>query len=136
MIDKSNRPADIQQMAEDRIHWFFSLDAAGLGQLGQGLLQQQRRRGQGPRRLHQLSPRRRIGVGLTRDLDGGHQRPAVNHIVRTRLVACICVWSDHIANRDGDLLIESDIVVRSNAARPDRQHQFSVPQKPSASANW
>jgi hypothetical protein len=29
MIDKSNRPADIQQMAEDRIHWFFSLDAAG-----------------------------------------------------------------------------------------------------------
>ena len=29
MIDKSNRPADIQQMAEDRIHWFFSLDPAG-----------------------------------------------------------------------------------------------------------
>jgi hypothetical protein len=29
MIDKSNRPADIQQMAEDRIHWFFSLDRAG-----------------------------------------------------------------------------------------------------------
>ncbi|HYO05249.1 MAG TPA: DUF5078 domain-containing protein [Mycobacterium sp.] len=28
MIDKSNRPTDIQQMAEDRIHWFFSLDAA------------------------------------------------------------------------------------------------------------
>ena len=27
MIDRSNRPADIQQMAEDRIHWFFSLDA-------------------------------------------------------------------------------------------------------------
>jgi hypothetical protein len=27
MIDKSNRPPDIQQMAEDRIHWFFSLDA-------------------------------------------------------------------------------------------------------------
>ena len=26
MIDRSNRPADIQQMAEDRIHWFFSLD--------------------------------------------------------------------------------------------------------------
>jgi hypothetical protein len=29
MIDRSNRPADIQQMAEDRIHWFFSLDSAG-----------------------------------------------------------------------------------------------------------
>jgi hypothetical protein len=29
MIDRGNRPADIQQMAEDRIHWFFSLDAAG-----------------------------------------------------------------------------------------------------------
>ena len=29
MIDKGNRPPDIQQMAEDRIHWFFSLDAAG-----------------------------------------------------------------------------------------------------------
>ena len=28
MIDRSNRPADIQQMAEDRIHWFFSLDPA------------------------------------------------------------------------------------------------------------
>lgn len=28
MIDRSNRPADIQQMAEDRIHWFFSLDSA------------------------------------------------------------------------------------------------------------
>jgi hypothetical protein len=29
MIDRNNRPADIQQMAEDRIHWFFSLDPAG-----------------------------------------------------------------------------------------------------------
>jgi len=29
MIDRSNRPADIQQMAEDRIHWFFSLDQVG-----------------------------------------------------------------------------------------------------------
>jgi len=29
MIDKSNRPADVQQAAEDRIHWFFSLDQAG-----------------------------------------------------------------------------------------------------------
>ncbi|MDG4666964.1 DUF5078 domain-containing protein [Mycobacterium sp. 236(2023)] len=29
MIDRSNRPADIQQMAFDRIHWFFSLDAVG-----------------------------------------------------------------------------------------------------------
>src|SRR5262249_51406968 len=28
MIDKSNRPADVQQMAQDRIHWFFSLDPA------------------------------------------------------------------------------------------------------------
>jgi hypothetical protein len=28
MMDKSNRPADIQQMAVDRIHWFYSLDAA------------------------------------------------------------------------------------------------------------
>ena len=26
MIDRSNRPADVQQQAEDRIHWFFSLD--------------------------------------------------------------------------------------------------------------
>lgn len=29
MLDRSNRPADVQQMAEDRIHWFYSLDAAG-----------------------------------------------------------------------------------------------------------
>jgi len=29
MIDRNNRPADIQQMAEDRIHWFFSLDPVG-----------------------------------------------------------------------------------------------------------
>jgi hypothetical protein len=29
MVDKSHRPADIQQAAVDRIHWFFSLDAAG-----------------------------------------------------------------------------------------------------------
>lgn len=26
MIDRSNRPADVQQAAMDRIHWFFSLD--------------------------------------------------------------------------------------------------------------
>ena len=29
IIDKHNRPPDVQQAAEDRIHWFFSLDAAG-----------------------------------------------------------------------------------------------------------
>jgi hypothetical protein len=29
MNDKSHRPADIQQAAVDRIHWFFSLDSAG-----------------------------------------------------------------------------------------------------------
>ena len=29
MIDRSNRPADVQQMAFDRIHWFFSLDPVG-----------------------------------------------------------------------------------------------------------
>jgi hypothetical protein len=29
MIDRSNRPLDVQQMAFDRIHWFFSLDPAG-----------------------------------------------------------------------------------------------------------
>ena len=29
MIDMHNRPADIQLMAQDRIHWFFSLDQAG-----------------------------------------------------------------------------------------------------------
>jgi hypothetical protein len=29
MIDRNNRPADVQQQAEDRIHWFFSLDPAG-----------------------------------------------------------------------------------------------------------
>lgn len=29
MLDKSNRPPDVQQMAVDRIHWFYSLDAAG-----------------------------------------------------------------------------------------------------------
>jgi Domain of unknown function (DUF5078) len=29
MIDRNNRPAGIQLMAEDRIHWFFSLDRAG-----------------------------------------------------------------------------------------------------------
>lgn len=28
MIDRSNRPPDVQQEAFDRIHWFFSLDAA------------------------------------------------------------------------------------------------------------
>ena len=28
MIDRNNRPVDIQQMAQDRIHWFFSLDPA------------------------------------------------------------------------------------------------------------
>ncbi|MBN9634392.1 MAG: DUF5078 domain-containing protein [Actinobacteria bacterium] len=28
MIDRNNRPADIQQMAQDRIHWFFALDPA------------------------------------------------------------------------------------------------------------
>ncbi|MCX2929488.1 DUF5078 domain-containing protein [Mycobacterium sp. CVI_P3] len=28
MIDRSNRPGDVQQLAFDRIHWFFSLDAA------------------------------------------------------------------------------------------------------------
>jgi hypothetical protein len=29
MNDKSHRPADIQQAAVDRIHWFFSLDPVG-----------------------------------------------------------------------------------------------------------
>ena len=29
MIDRSNRPADVQQQAFDRIHWFFSLDPVG-----------------------------------------------------------------------------------------------------------
>jgi hypothetical protein len=29
IIDKNNRPPDVQQAAVDRIHWFFSLDAAG-----------------------------------------------------------------------------------------------------------
>ena len=29
IIDKGNRPPDVQQAAVDRIHWFFSLDAAG-----------------------------------------------------------------------------------------------------------
>jgi hypothetical protein len=29
IIDKHNRPPDVQQAAEDRIHWFFSLDAVG-----------------------------------------------------------------------------------------------------------
>jgi hypothetical protein len=29
MLDKSHRPTDVQQAAEDRIHWFFSLDPAG-----------------------------------------------------------------------------------------------------------
>jgi hypothetical protein len=28
MIDRSNRPADVQQQAFDRIHWFFSLNPA------------------------------------------------------------------------------------------------------------
>jgi hypothetical protein len=26
MIDRSNRPLEVQQSAEDRIHWFLSLD--------------------------------------------------------------------------------------------------------------
>ncbi|UXA15880.1 DUF5078 domain-containing protein [Mycobacterium sp. SMC-4] len=29
MMDRSNRPADVQQAAFDRIHWFFSLDPVG-----------------------------------------------------------------------------------------------------------
>lgn len=29
MIDKGNRPPDVQQMAVDQIHWFFSQDYAG-----------------------------------------------------------------------------------------------------------
>ena len=29
MLDRSNRPLDVQQAAFDRIHWFFSLDPAG-----------------------------------------------------------------------------------------------------------
>lgn len=29
MLDKSNRPPDVQQAAQDRIHWFYSLDAVG-----------------------------------------------------------------------------------------------------------
>ena len=29
MIDRSNRPPDVQQAAFDRIHWFFSLDPVG-----------------------------------------------------------------------------------------------------------
>ncbi|WP_370331013.1 DUF5078 domain-containing protein [Mycolicibacterium hippocampi] len=29
MLDRSNRPADVQQAAFDRIHWFFSLDPVG-----------------------------------------------------------------------------------------------------------
>ena len=29
MIDRSNRPADVQQAAFNRIHWFFSLDPVG-----------------------------------------------------------------------------------------------------------
>ncbi|MBB2992878.1 hypothetical protein FHR72_004383 [Mycolicibacterium iranicum] len=29
MIDRSNRPLDVQQAAFDRIHWFFSLDPVG-----------------------------------------------------------------------------------------------------------
>lgn len=28
IIDKNNRPPDVQQLAVDRIHWFYSLDAA------------------------------------------------------------------------------------------------------------
>lgn len=29
MLDRSNRPLDVQQAAFDRIHWFFSLDPVG-----------------------------------------------------------------------------------------------------------
>jgi hypothetical protein len=29
MIDRNNRPLDVQQAARDRIYWFFSLDYAG-----------------------------------------------------------------------------------------------------------
>ena len=28
IIDKNNRPPEVQQLAVDRIHWFYSLDAA------------------------------------------------------------------------------------------------------------
>ena len=29
MIDRGNRPPEVQQLAFDRIHWFFSLDSVG-----------------------------------------------------------------------------------------------------------
>ena len=35
LLDKSNRPLDVQRAAQDRIHWFYSLDAAGRRQYAQ-----------------------------------------------------------------------------------------------------
>ena len=36
IADKSHRPADVQQAAVDRIHWFFSLDPAARRQYSEG----------------------------------------------------------------------------------------------------
>lgn len=37
MIDYNNKPADVQQGAQDRIHWFFSMDYAGRRQYSEDI---------------------------------------------------------------------------------------------------
>ena len=37
MIDYNNKPADVQQGAQDRIHWFFSMDFAGRRQYSENI---------------------------------------------------------------------------------------------------
>jgi hypothetical protein len=82
IIDKHNKPLRSQQAAIDGAHHFYALTHAdrraysekhgdecrrshdaGLASLGEGLLQQQGRRGEGNRQLRQLPGRRPIWVG-------------------------------------------------------------------------
>ena len=82
IIDKHNKSPEVQQAAIDNAHYFFSLSQAGspsllrtygdefrrsddriVAQLGEDLLQQQGRRRQGNRQLHQLPTRRHVRVG-------------------------------------------------------------------------
>ena len=37
MIDYNNKGADVQQAAQDRIHWFFSMDSAGRRQYSENI---------------------------------------------------------------------------------------------------
>ena len=82
----------------ERTHWFYSLNALDrrayseeinqrlrrtdgrpLGQLGEDLVQQRGRRGQGHRRLHELPPWRHVCVGLADWSVGSNSRKRFRH---------------------------------------------------------